>query len=190
MSLFAIGISEAISQEDKVRAKIGILIQSGDRVMPAKSKDILKVGDLIRIYVHPEISSYIYVVHNDQKTVSLLNMVEQRIHSSTLVLPSIQEFYQVDGKSPIESFSIICSQTELTELSGLFNSDIPYGRWVEIEREMIKKSKIVLDQKLEKPFAFSSNVRRPVKEDQFINKLKIFSGKSLLIKRYKFRVKE
>ena len=181
-------ITPAISQDIRVRAKIGILIQSGDRVMPAKSRDRLKAGDLIRIYVHPEKSSYIYVIHTDHKTVTLLNMIEQRIHSSTFVLPSLQDFYQVDGKSPNEAFTVICSTNELKEISGLSNSEMSYEQWIGIEKGLMEKSKIDLSSRSEKPFAVLGNVRNAEGGDKFANELKIFSGKLLLVKRYEFKV--
>ena len=195
LSIFIIAgsISSALSQDEKVRAKIGIKIKSGDQVMRAKSRDRLKAGDLLRIYVHPEGSSYIYVVHSDKKTVTLLNIVEQKVQGSTLVLPSVQEFYQVDGASPVETFTIICSPLELSDVSGILSSTMSHEKWTAIENQLIEKSKIVLTQKTESPFAIAGNVRGgigPGIGDPFVNKLQIFSGKSLLVKRYEFKVKK
>ena len=121
--LFLIGsIIPALCQENNIRAKIGIQIKSGERAVRAKSRDRLRAGDLIRIYVHPERSSIVYVIHSDGKTATLLNLVQQKIQSSTLVMPSIQEFYQVDGASPKETFTIICSPRELKEALELFET--------------------------------------------------------------------
>ena len=182
------------AQEEKVRAKIGIQIKSGDRIMRAKSQDRLKAGDLLRIYVHPEKTSHVYVVHTDLREATLLNMVEQKIQSSTVVMPSLQEFYQVDGKSQKETFTIIISPDELPEaLDVLGTGNAPYSKWAEIEEVLLEKSKIDLSQKTEKPFAISGNVRGAVGSDDvdpFVGKLQIFSGKSILIKRYEFRVKK
>ena len=76
------GIYHADAQEEKVRAKIGIQISSGDHIVRAKSQDRLKAGDLLRIYVHPEKTSHVYVIHTDLKEATFLNMVQQRIQSS------------------------------------------------------------------------------------------------------------
>jgi len=186
-------ITPALSQDEKVRAKIGMEIKSGERATSAKSRDRLEAGDLLRIYVHPEMSSYVYVVHTDQETVTLLNMVEQKIRSSTLVLPSVQEFYEVDGKAAVEAFTIICSPTELPELSILSNSEVSHEKWAAIEGELIERSRIVLTQKSERPFAIAGNVRGGLgggSVDPFVEKLRIFSGKSHLVKRYEFSVKK
>lgn len=187
------GALAGFAQDKMVRAKIGILVKSGDQILKAKSKDRLKPGDLVRIYVHPEVSSYVYAVHRDQKTVTLLNMVEQRIQSSTLVLPSVQEFYEVDGKSPLETFTVICSPTEVKEISSLAGARMTYDQWVSLERDLLKKGEIDLAQKSEKPFAIAGNVRGAgdaAGGDAFIKDLQIFSGKSILIRQYEFTVKK
>ncbi len=194
VALIMIGALPGFSQESTVRAKVGILVKSGDQIIRAKSKDRLKAGDLVRIYVHPEVSSYVYVVHRDQKTVTLLNMVEQRIQSSTLVLPSVQEFYQVDGQSPMETFTVICSPKEVKEISSLVSSSqMTQDRWVSLEKELLKRGEIDLAQKSEKPFAIAGNVRGAgdaAGGDAFVRELQIFSGKSILVRQYEFSVKK
>ncbi len=193
VALITAGALPGLSQEKTVRAKIGILVKSGDQILRAKSKDRLKAGDLVRIYVHPEVSSYVYVVHTDLKTVTLLNMVEQRIQSSTLVLPSVQEFYQVDGQSPVETFTVICSPKEVKEVSALVSSQMTTERWDSLEKELLKKGEIDLAQKSERPFAIAGNVRGAgdaAGGDAFVKELQIFSGKSILVRQYEFSVKK
>ncbi|MEW6669406.1 MAG: hypothetical protein AB1512_29695 [Thermodesulfobacteriota bacterium] len=192
-ALIAAGALPGLAQEKTVRAKIGILIKSGDQILKGKSKDRLKAGDLVRIYVHPEVSSYVYVVHTDQNTVTLLNMVEQRIQSSTLVLPSVQEFFQVDGQSPVETFTVICSPEEVKEVSTLVKSQMPHDRWVSVEKELLKKGQLDLAEKSERPFAIAGNVRGAgdaVGGDAFVKELQIFSGKTILVRKYEFSVKK
>jgi hypothetical protein len=121
-------------------------------------------------------------------------MVQQKIQSSTLVMPSLQEFYQVDGESRTETFTIIISPGELEEtLDVLGNGSAPYSKWAEVEKELIEKGKIDLSQKTQKPFSISGNVRGAAGSadmDPFVSKLQIFSGKSILIKKYEFSVKK
>jgi hypothetical protein len=182
-----------LAQEKIVRAKIGILVKSGDQVLKAKAKDRLKAGDLLRIYVHPEVSSYVYVVHSDLKTVTLLNMVEQRLQSSTMVLPSVQEFFQVDGKSAVETFTVICSPEEVKAVSALVNSQMTPERWDNLQREWAKKGENELVDKSERPFAIAGNVRGAgdaAGGDAFVKELQIFSGKSILVRQYEFSVKK
>jgi hypothetical protein len=192
-ALIAAGALPGLAQEKIVRAKIGILVKSGDQILRAKSKDRLQAGDLVRIYVHPEVSSYVYVVHSDLKTVTLLNMVEQRIQSSTLVLPSVQEFYQVDGKSPVETFTVICSPEEVKAVSALVGAQMTTDRWDSLQKELAKKGELELAQKSERPFAIAGNVRGAgdaAGGDSFVKELQIFSGKSILVRQYEFSVKK
>lgn len=182
------------SQERTVRAKIGILVKSGDQTVRAKSRDRVQAGDLLRIYVHPEVSSYVYVVHTDQQEVTLLNMVEQKIQSSTMVLPSLQEFYQVDGKSPVETFTVICSTEEVKEVSSLIKDQLSYDQWASLAKELNRRGEIDLSQKTERPFAIAGNVRGAGDgagaNDPFVKELQIFSGKKILVKQYEFSVKK
>ena len=64
--------SPAVAQ-DRVRAKVGIQVRSGDHMAPAKATEMVKTGDNLRVYVVPENDAYVYVVHNDGKNLTLLN---------------------------------------------------------------------------------------------------------------------
>lgn len=191
MVLLVLALPSAISQEGIVRAKIGILVKSdGQAARPARSADRIRAMDLLRIYVHPEANAFVYVVHTDRKAVTLLSMVKHRIHSSTTVLPSIQDFYQVDGVSSVEAFTIVCSPSELKELSALNTARMPYERWTALEADLLKRGAIDLAQRSEKPFAIAGNVRgvKDTTQDPFVKDLKIFSGRTVLVKRYEFSV--
>lgn len=180
--------------EDIVRAKIGIQVVSGDRVDRAKSRDRIKTGDMLRIYVHPERGSYVYVVHSDQQTATLLNAVEQRIQGSTLVMPSLHQYYQVDGTSSVEIFTIVCSPKELVRVSEIMrHGQTSHTEWASLADELSAVSRIDLTQTSERPFAIAGNVRghggmSQASGDPFSESLQIFSGRSLLVKQYEFRV--
>lgn len=195
MSIFwlILSFSSALSQDNIARAKIGIQINSKNKNSIAKSRDRLKPGDLLRIYVHSEKPSYIYVIYSDKKTATLLNMVEQKILSSTLVLPSFNKYYAVNGENSFEMFTIICSPTELPEIDKLLNSDDSYEKWATLEKELILGSKMVLTEKSTAPFAIAGNVRGDgdsEAKDSFMKELHIFSGQSFVVKQYEFRVKK
>jgi hypothetical protein len=182
------------AQTCKIRAKIGIQINTTGRITRAKSQDHLNMNDLFRIYVHPEKESHVYVVHTDLKEATLLSWPQQKVQSSILVMPSHQNFYKVDGKSEKEIITIIVSMDELAEVSDLFKTEkTSYLRWVEVEKMLIEKGKIDLSQEVEKPFAIAGNVRgMGVNDDvdSFLSKLQIYSGKSVLVKKYEFKVKK
>ncbi|RPH49747.1 MAG: hypothetical protein EHM85_12815 [Desulfobacteraceae bacterium] len=194
LSVFGFCAYAASAGENPVRAKIGIQIRSGGAVEKAKSRDTIGTGDLLRIYVHPEANAYVYVVHSDLAEATLLNMVEQKIQSSTLVMPSLLDYYQVDGKSSQETFTIICSPVALSQMAGLVkNGKLPYDQWVKIETGLAQKGKMDLSGNTEKPFALAGNVRgmgSSDSSDPFAGGLQIFSGKEVLVKKYEFAVKK
>lgn len=192
----------AHAEDNRVRAKIGIQVKSGEQQSSARSREMLKAGDSLRIYVHSEKDSYLYVVHTDGKVVNLLNMTAQKMQSSTLVLPSLQAYYKVDGGSPMERFSVICSQQELPELSKMANSKISFEQWRQIENDLVQRGKLLSapGEKApfsiagdEAPFAIGGNVRGVLDEkgtDPFVRDLQIFSGNGVLVKQYEFQVKK
>jgi len=189
--LVTVSTSMATAQE-RVRAKIGVQVESTDVVTQAKAKSRLKAGDRLRIYVIPEADSYVYVIHSDQKKVTLVNhdAAQKKVEkNSLLVLPDADKYYQVDGLSSQESITVICSPTERTDLLDLLRSEgASHSEWAAIEETLIEKSKIDLGGKPEKPFVIAGNVRG--KDDPFLKKLQTFSGKSLVVNRYEFAVKK
>jgi len=185
--------SQVAAKDNNVRAKIGIQIKSGDRISRAKSKERLNAGDLFRIYVHSENSCVIYIIYTDEKTISLLNITEQLIQSATLILPSAQSYYQIDGTSSVEKITIICSPYKLPELATIETNDISYAKWTSLQDDLIQKSRLILPQPNEKPFSIAGNVRGiadATTGDPFIKRLVIYSGKGLLVKTYAFKIKK
>ena len=181
-----------VGKESRVRAKIGIQIKSRKKITRARSRERLRAGDLIRLYVHSEKGCYIYIIHTDGKSVNLLNITEQKIQSSTLILPFAQAFYEIDGKSPMEKFTIICAPEKLSELSGMERQTISYANWSIMEAELAQKSNLLISDEEHQPFAIAGNVRGgggSSNADPFIRELQIFSGNGLLIKTYEFKIK-
>lgn len=186
-------IASGDSGEKKIRAKIGMQLKSGERITRATSRDRLKPGDLVRLYVHAEEGCFIYIIHTDQKEVNLLNITQQKIQSSTLILPSAQAFYEIDGKSSVEKFTIICSPEKLPRISDMENRPVAYGQWKEMETAFIEKSRLILPDKSRESFAIAGNVRG-INDggtgDTFVRNLRIFSGRGLLVKTYEFQIKK
>ena len=188
--ILLIRLNTAFCDDIYIRAKIGIEISSSGKNKLAKSRDRLKPGDLLRIYVHPEKASYIYVVYSDRKNISLLSMTEQKILSASLVLPSVNEYYEIDGKNNFERFTIICSPKKINEIPQFFNSNPLFKEWESLEQTLDEKSRIQLSDKSDIPFAIAGNVRG-ISSDQSsspIKKLRIFTGNYMVVKKYEFQV--
>ena len=183
----------AVVAQNRVRAKVGIQVRSGDHTASAKTTETVKTGDFLRVYVVPEDDAYVYVVHNDGKTSTLLNAQNAATKVSKgalLTLPAPEKFYQIDGGSDKESIVVLCSPTEIHEVTSLFSSlNVPQKNWLSLEKELLDKSKIDLSQLTDKPFQIAGNVRS-MSTDPFVNNLVIYSGKSLVAKKYTFQVQK
>jgi len=193
LCLFFLGsIVSANDEPDVRRAKIGIQVRSGDQSRRAKAQERVMARTRLRIYVQPEsVDAYIYVIHNDQDTVTQLNEQEHITSAKPILkLPSPPAFYQFDGASPLEGITIICSPVKLSEIARLLEAqETSYAAWVEFEKELIAKSTIDLSDTPSKPWTLAAGIRG-TETDDFVEELQIFSGKSLVIKKYEFTVKE
>ncbi len=152
--------------QDVVRAKIGIKLLSGDEIRRAKAREQVTIWERLWVYVVPEPNpAYIYVVYNNQNTVTRLNDDHQTKISGNLLLklpPADDDelFYSFDAESSLEYITIICSPVELPEIDQLLNTpDMSYTRWLEFEKELIEKSKIDLRDIAERPLKVGSGVR-------------------------------
>ncbi|MDR3553477.1 MAG: hypothetical protein P4L55_01855 [Syntrophobacteraceae bacterium] len=175
------------------RARIGILIDSAGKSVHARSLEKIKRGDKFRIYVQPGEACHIYVVHTDHKTVTLLKMFEAKNSGDLLVLPGPFQYYEVDGQSPVETFTIICSREKLNYISALFDSKVNYEDWLPVEHQLLREGNKDLGRKPAKPFPIAGNVRRfsiGHNDDPFVRGLPIYTGTTLLVKRYEFNVKK
>lgn len=191
--LFTPVLSPAGDDAGLVRAKIGILVSSEAKHRMAKSRDRIRAGEMLRIYVHPEKAAYIYVVYSDQKTAMLLNSVEQKTAGASLVLPSANESYEIDGTSPFEQFTIVCSPAEIPEVAALLAGEAAHDSWAALEKKLADQSRVALTEKSDLPFAIAGNVRGGVKAGpgpEAVTKLRIYSGNGFVVKKFEFSVKK
>jgi hypothetical protein len=186
-------LTAPVAAQERVRAKVGVEVRSGEHSAPAKATETIKAGDFLRVYVVPEDDAYIYVVHNDGKTPTLLNAQEAHTKTpkgSLVILPTPETFYQIDGTSPKESITVICSPTVIPEVTTLFRTtSVPQQSWTALEKELLDKSRIDLSQKADKPFQIAGNVRA-LPSNAFLDHLQVSSGKTFVVKHYDFQVQK
>ncbi len=185
-------VASAMAQE-RVRAKIGLQLRAGERLVAAKSTERVKTGDAVRVYVLPEDDAYIYVVHNDGSTITLLNARDAatKVAKGTQVtLPSAEKFYEIDGASPHEALTVLCSPTALREVLTVGSgAKVSPEQWLAVERKLMDASKIDLGQQADKPFQIAGNVRS-LGADPFAQALPISSGKAFVVKKYDLHVQK
>ncbi|MEZ4527805.1 MAG: hypothetical protein R2941_17970 [Desulfobacterales bacterium] len=193
--MLLICLCPAIAQEEqRVGAKIGIQIFSDRAQNRAGSREMVKTGDRIRIYVHPLESAYVYVVYSDDRTAKLLNKTRQHLPESLMILPSEQAYYKVDGNSAMENFTIVCSPEKLPQISGLADADMKRDKWLLLQEELTKKSGFELTrQRTEADVELAGNVRGAEElknTEAFVKNLPIFSGKGLVLRKYEFKLQK
>lgn len=180
-----VGFAEEM--QDIVRAKIGIQLRSGDEKRLATPFERVKTGDLYRIYVIPEPDpGYIYVVYMDEEIVGQLNTAEQtEIHKDALLtLPSPEEWYQFDASSKKVWITIICSANTLPGLETLLGvQNVSREDWKTFEKQIIEKSRIIPSDVPDKPWPLTGVLRD-------VEALKISSGKTVVVRKYEFTVKQ
>jgi len=186
-------LTTPVAAQERVRAKVGIQVLSSERSALAKATEAVKAGDSFRVYVIPEDNAYVYVVRNDGKTLTLLNAqdAQTQVRKGTLViLPAPEKSYPINGTSVTESITVICSPTEIREVTTLFHTtNVPQKNWLSLEQELMGKSKIDLTQKADKPFQIVGNVRG-MYDKAFVDTLQIFSGKAYVVKKYDLQVQK
>lgn len=174
-----------------ISAKIGIQLTAENSTARAKTQERAHKGDLLRIYVLPSDTGHIYVVHSDGKTAKLLNQDRQhdQVQKDTLLtLPDDKHFYQIDGNSPTERFTIVCSTTPLPEMQALLPSGtLAHSAWLQIEKTLLERGQIDLSTDVDKPIAMAGNTRA-AEPATFVEGLPMYSGKSVLVRHYDFTV--
>jgi hypothetical protein len=176
--------------KDTVKAKIAILHKAGEIYNPLKTKDRLKAGEMLRVFVLPVKDCFVYVVHTGDKEAFLLCKTQLKADKDTLLLPNSDDYYVFDEGGIKERITVLCSAKKINEIEKLFNKTelVPSKSWNEVETKLISMNKSDLNENSDKPFPLAGNVSA-VNED-FIETMQLFVGKDLLIRKYEIEVKK
>jgi len=185
---FSKNISGDVS--DSVKAKIAILHKAGSRYSSLRSKDRLRAGEMLRIFVQPFNKSYIYVVHADENEAALLYGKQGPEPNEVLLLPSENDFYVFDDSSPEARIIIICSSKQSNGIEKLFfkKENISRKEWNEFEKNTLSEDKNSLNDRTDKPFPIAGNVSSI--NDEFLDQVQTFVGKDILIRKYDIEIKK
>lgn len=112
-----------------------------------------------------------------------------------LSLPEKGHYFQADGSTKQEGFTIVCSRESLMVLDDLFKEGkTTYQKWKKVEKQLSAQGKVQIGQSLEKPVPMAGAVRSIPKsgdhEGQIRKDLLTYSGKSVLVRRYVFDVQK
>ncbi|MGP0567055.1 hypothetical protein ACTRW9_13590 [Nitrospina sp. 32_T5] len=184
-------VENAISDEDKVRAKIAIEIRSDDDSIWARARDNITSQDKLRIVVIPRTDLHVYVIYSNYEKAQLL-LHEKVSGESVLKLPAGSNFFQVDGTRSQEAFWVVCSPEPLESLENDFSGrEASHDRWEKMAEGLYDKGGLDIAEKMKKPISMAGAVRSlDMSEDQLKEDLLTFTGQTVLIKRFVFDVTE
>lgn len=196
--LFSMSLSAVESKDQEaniVRAKVGVQVVSKERTFSARGRQRLDPGDLIRLYIHTERACYIYVVHTSQLGASLLNMTEPKLQTTTLILPSIKTYYQIDGSHERETFTVVCALKQIPELEAMEHQPLDYATWQRLQTRLEEQSRLIIADDIT-TIAIGGNVRGtdlPASQEQltagaFLHRVPVSSGDGLLLRSYEFQI--
>ncbi len=187
---FAVFFQAPVFSQNTIKAKVAILHKSGDDFAVLRSNDRLRVGEMIRIFVQPENSCYVYIIHSDNKESTLLYDKKISAKHDTLILPSTSEYYVFDNKSPTAKITIFCSLKKIEDINRLFEGEnvSDKNEWSSLEEKLFKKYKKNLGDQSEKPFPMAGNVSAV--NDEFLSRQLVLSGKGMIIRRYEIEIKK
>ena len=179
---------------DTVKAKIAILHKAGEIYNSLKTKDRLRAGEMLRVFVLPAnppgADCFVYVVHSGSKESFLLCKTQLKSKQDTLLLPNSDDYYIFDEAGVKERITIFCSAKKINEIEKLFAMSelAPSSSWNEVETKLIALNKSNLNETSDKPFPLAGNVSAV--NDDFIESMQLFVGKDMLIRKYEIEVKK
>lgn len=190
--LFLSKYSNLVFAETVVSVKVGIEVKpKKGNSFPAKAIDQIKVGDELQVHVIPQRECYLYVIYSDQRESVLLKsgVASENIE---LVLPAVNQSYQLEKMLEQQEITIICDIEERKEIAKVFQSGkTKFSVWRPLEEKLVKENKKVFLTSTSKNERFGGDSRAFGFRPPWSTKLlPTISGKSYLIKRYRFHVEK
>jgi hypothetical protein len=176
--------------DDTIKARIAILYKSGEVYNPLKTRDRIKAGEMLRVFVLPEKDCFVYAIHTGSKESFLLCKAQMKSKNDTLILPNKDDYYIFDEGGIKEKITIFCSTKKIDDIEKLFDDSelISSSNWNDVEKKLIALNKKNLSEDSDKPFPLAGNVSS-VNED-FMEAMQLFVGKDMLIRKYEIEVKK
>lgn len=176
--------------KDTIKAKIAILHKAGEIYNPLKTKDRLRAGEMLRIFVLPVTDCFAYIIHSGDGKSTLLGKAQVKAGKDTLILPNPFDFYVFDEAGVKERITVICSGEKLNEIENLFKKkeNIAALSWKNVETKIISQNKPNLSETSDKPFPMAGNVSGV--NENFIEAMNYFEGNKVIIRKYEIEIKK
>lgn len=168
------GEAPVLGRRVAIQWAFGALPAGGGELRAMGRESVLKTGDRLKMMVQLDKTGYVYVLHQDAgEEITLLfpNGLEQfdsdyRIGQAYYV-PRGEDWYELDGKTGREVFTLIVSPERLTDLEKLYtcyasSQGEQRGEWkkrLQDEIRALKKQQLELAAPAERPVTIGGTVR-------------------------------
>lgn len=185
--------SVQMKAQEKLKAKIGVMLVSGEEARRMKRNDRAFAGDAFRVFVEPLSDAHVYVVLNEGEKATLLSreaassMVDA---AETYVLPVEDElFYEIDDQHESIRLTVICSRTMLDDVEALFaeGDEADAAAWDDTAGSLEDDTEAELGGVSDKPLIIAGNVRSA--NQDFLQRLRRFTGEEMIMMTYDVSVK-
>lgn len=188
--LSALFLVFALSAQTLVKTKAGILVSSGKELMKLKSNSVLKADDKYRILLKPDSGGYGYFVMVTGSTAKLLAS-GRAYKDQILAYPGNGDFMKAPGKGS-HNIHLLFSLKKLTEIENLFKSktEVKADAFNNVLKKLKKNKQSVVDDS-QVDISIAGNVRGEAdkRDKEFLQKLKPFATKDVLMLDYSIKVK-
>ncbi|GAB1349824.1 hypothetical protein MASR1M107_20380 [Ignavibacteriales bacterium] len=191
ITVIALFVAFALFPQSLVKTKAGILVSSGNDLIKLKSNSTLKLGDKYRILLQPDSGGYgYYVIVTGKSAKSLLT--GRAYKNQILAYPGKGDFIKFPDKGNHQLF-LIYSLKKITDLENLFKSksEVKADDFLKIAGKIKKQIKQNVSDDSQVDIIIAGNARgnQDVMDKDFLQKVKPFATKDILLLEYKIKVK-
>ncbi len=188
--LSALFLVFALSAQTLVKTKAGILVSSGKDLLKLKSNSVLKTDDKYRILLKPDSGGYGYFVMITGKNAKLLTS-GRAYKDQILAYPAKGDFVKLPGKGD-HNIHLLFSLKKLSEIENLFKSksEVKADAFLKVLAKLKKsKQNVTDDSQVDIIIAGNARGNQDIMDKDFLQKIKPFATKDVLMLEYKIKVK-
>lgn len=188
--LSALFLVFALSAQALVKTKAGILVSSGKDLLKLKTNSVLSTEDKYRILLKPDSGGYGYFVMITGSNAKLLKS-GRAFKDQILAFPEKGEFIKVPGKGS-HNIHLIFSLKKLNEIENIFKSktEVKADAFNNVLKKLKKnKQSVVDDSQVDINIAGNVRGQEDKRDKDFLQKLKPFATKDVLMLDYSIKVK-
>ena len=191
VTIIALFVVFALFPQSLVKTKAGILVSSGNDLVKLKSNSTLKIGDKYRILLQPDSGGYGYYVLVSGKSAKSL-FLGRAYKNQILAYPGKGDFVKFPSKGDHQLF-LIYSLKKISDIESLFKSkdEAKADDFLKLAGKIKNQTKqnVTDDSQVDIIIAGNARGNQDVLDKDFLQKVKPFATKDILLLEYKIKVK-